>query len=266
METCDPRARVAMGGTAVLAGTRLGLQLHRLPRGVRRPLANSRPSPRTEGRGSAVHPPMTSGRQRAWPAWPDAGQGPISEDRRQAWRTLTGHRPVPPAREARGLAPPDHETGDPGERRGWWGTRGRRPPPRKQLAVRPTARATAGSSQGLGRVPAWWPEPPPVAGRQTRRCTSSAGGHGPVRTGAATWAEHVGLNVSPRHSPPRLPSPPGCLVPPGRRVPEGVQQASWPPPQCPAGRAQLPCQPSGLMSHVPWAALERCGPRSLLTD
>lgn len=207
METCDPRARVAMGGTAVLAGTRLGLQLHRLPRGVRRPLANSRPSPRNEGRGSAVHPPMTSGRQRAWPAWPDAGQGPISEDRRQAWRTLTGHRPVSPAREAR--ASP-HQTTRPGT----------------------PVSAAAGGAHGVGvpRHGSSWRSGPrhgqqPGAARASAACQPggrsprlSPGGRPdvaprqPAVTGRSARAQLRGLNtwvcmcphVTPRHvSPPR---------------------------------------------------------------
>lgn len=146
----------ATGGVA-LVGARLGCSCTQAA-------ARTFPakSPDCGARQLSTHPPTTPEQQRTWPTWPDAGQSPISEGRRQAWRML------PAGREAGVLTPAatrGPETRDTPESRGWRGTRGRclpTPTPRHGSSWRssPQPRATAGSSQGRGRVPAWWPGSP----------------------------------------------------------------------------------------------------------
>lgn len=231
----------ATGGVA-LVGARLGCSCTQAA-------ARTFPakSPDCGARQLSTHPPTTPEQQRTWPTWPDAGQSPISEGRRQAWRML------PAGREAGVLTPAatrGPETRDTPESHDWWGTRGRcppapiprsHPPPRKQLAVQPTA-------TGNGREQ---PGPLPRARLVARLPVLSPGGRPDLAPRQApTGAKRMDLNVSPGHSPPGLPSLPGCPGPPGRGVPEGIQQAELASPQCPAGRAQLPCRPPGLTSRA----------------
>lgn len=209
----------------------------------RRPLAHSPPSPRTAGRVSCPPTPRRpqNNRERG-----PRGLTPARAPSARAGGKLggccrPGGRPgcspqqpraaLRPGTPLRAVAGGAHGAGAPHPH----------PPPRKQLAVQPTA-------TGNGREQ---PGPRPRARLVARLPVLSPGGRPDLAPRQApTGAKRMDLNVSPGHSPPGLPSLPGCPGPPGRGVPEGIQQAELASPQCPAGRAQLPCRPPGLTSRA----------------
>lgn len=209
----------------------------------RRPLARSPPSPRTAGRISCPPTPRRpqNNRERG-----PRGLTPARAPSARAGGKLggccrPGGRPgcspqqpraaLRPGTPLRAVAGGAHGAGAPHPH----------PPPRKQLAVQPTA-------TGNGREQ---PGPRPHARLVARLPVLSPGGRPDLAPRQApTGAKRMDLNVSPGHSPPGLPSLPGCPGPPGRGVPEGIQQAELASPQCPAGRAQLPCRPPGLTSRA----------------
>lgn len=207
----------------------------------RRPLARSPPSPRTAGRVSCPPTPRRpqNNRERG-----PRGLTPARAPSARAGGKLGGCcrpggrpgcspqqpraalRPGTPLRAAAGGA---HGAGAPPP-----------PPPATEAAGGPAHShgQRPGAARAVAACPPGGQAPRPVAGRQTRPCTSS-GTYG---------GQTHGSECVPRSLAAWPPLPAGLPGPPGRGVPEGIQQAELASPQCPAGRAQLPCRPPGLTS------------------